>query len=85
VALTRVSRQDRVASFDLRDGEPESATDGYTRVDAGASFRPAGWPLTLYVHGRNLTDQDVRIHTSFLKGFAPPPGRSLVLGVRAAI
>ena len=85
VALTRVSRQNRVASFDLRDGEPESATDGYTRFDAGASLRPANWAVTFYLHGRNLTNQDVRIHTSFLKAFAPPPGRSLVLGVRAAI
>lgn len=85
VALTRVFHQDRVASFDLRDGEPESATDGYTRVDAGAALRPAGWPVTVYVQGRNLTNQDMRIHTSFLKSFAPPSGRSLVLGVRATI
>jgi hypothetical protein len=27
----------------------------------------------------------LRAHTSFPKSFAPPPGRSLVLGVRAAI
>lgn len=83
-AVTRVARQDRVSTFDLRDGEPEAATAGYTRIDAGAAWRPAGVPVTLFVQGRNLTDEDIRIHTSFLKNLAPPPGRSFVLGVRAA-
>lgn len=85
LALTRVFRQDRVSSFDLRDGEAEAETPGYTRVDAGAAWRPAGWPVTLFVQGRNLSDRDIRIHTSFLKNLAPPPGRSFVLGLRGTI
>lgn len=85
LAITRVAKQDRTARFDLRDGEPESATAGYTRVDVGAAWKPAVLPVTLFVHGKNLTDEDIRIHTSFLKTLAPPPGRSFLLGVRAAI
>ncbi len=85
IAFTHVFRQDRVAVFDLRNGTPEAPTAGYTRVDLGAAVRLARLPLTLFVQGRNLTDEDIRIHTSFLKDFAPPPGRSLWLGLRAAI
>jgi iron complex outermembrane receptor protein len=87
LSITRVFRQDRTSGFDMRDGEPETATPGYTTVDLGASWRvhAAAVPLVLYVQGRNLTDQDIRIHTSFLKSVAPPPGRSLWFGVRAAI
>ena len=33
---------------------------------------------------RNLTDQDIRVHTSYLKDFAPLPGRNLAVGVRVA-
>jgi iron complex outermembrane receptor protein len=86
VAVTRVTRQERTSSFDLRDGEPESATPGYTTVDAGVNWRvrDGATPVTLYLLGRNLTDADIRVHTSFLKAIAPPPGRSLVAGVRAA-
>lgn len=76
---THVFEQDRVASF-------ETSTPGYTRVDASVSYRmsfannrSAEW----YVLGRNLTNRDIRVHTSFLKDFAPMPGRSLFLGVTA--
>jgi hypothetical protein len=37
------------------------------------------------VQGRNLTDAHIRVRTSFLKHIAPPPGRSFVVGLRAAI
>lgn len=86
VAVTRVMKQARVAAFDLRNGEAESTTAGYTVLDATATLRVAlaGLPLKLYVQGRNLTDQDIRIHTSFLKDIAPPPGRSLWVGVRGS-
>jgi iron complex outermembrane receptor protein len=86
-AVTRVFKQDKTSNFDLRDGTPEAATDGYTTLDAGVSYRlRAGEvPVTLYLLGRNLTDEDIRIHTSFLKNFAPPPGRSIFFGVRASL
>lgn len=87
--VTRVFEQDKVSSFDLRDGEPESTTPGYTRIDLGFAWRlpvrSINAPLTLFVQGRNLTDEDIRVHTSFLKDVAPPPGRSVLLGLRAAL
>lgn len=87
IAVTRVFKQNKNSNFDLRDGEPEAATGGYTTLDASFSYRlRAGEvPLTLYVLGRNLTDEDIRVHTSFLKNVAPPPGRSIFFGVRATI
>jgi iron complex outermembrane receptor protein len=84
-AFTRVFAQERVSSFDLRGGVPESATSGSTRVDAVLGYRPQCWPVTLTLQGRNLTNQDIRVHTSFLKDVAPLPGRSIVLGVRASL
>ncbi|MGH1559893.1 hypothetical protein ACRAWD_23820 [Caulobacter segnis] len=37
-------------------------------------------PLRLFVDGRNLTNETIREHTSFLKDFAPAPGRSVRAG-----
>ena len=74
---THVFEQDRVASF-------ETSTPGYTRVDASVRYRMAfanNRSAEFYLLGRNLTNRDIRVHTSFLKDFAPMPGRSLFLGV----
>jgi iron complex outermembrane receptor protein len=70
--------QNDVASF-------ETATDGYTIVDFDFNYyMPMGSSeLTFFAKARNLTDQEARVHTSFLKDLAPLPGRSFVLGVRA--
>ncbi|KQY35517.1 TonB-dependent receptor [Caulobacter sp. Root487D2Y] len=73
--VRRVAEQDRVAAF-------ETPTDGYTVVNLKATFRPiADSPLRLFVDGRNLTDQEIREHVSFLKDIAPSPGRSVRAGV----
>lgn len=84
VAVMRVLEQDRTASFDLRDGESETATPAYTRVDLSfvISVPIGAVPIKLYAQVRNLTDEDMRVHTSFLKDFAPLQGRSLWLGLR---
>lgn len=83
-AATRVQRQERTANFDLRDGEPETATPAYTRVDLSVVYAVplSSAPLKLYAQVRNLTDREIRIHTSFLKEFAPQAGRSYWLGLR---
>jgi len=79
VGAVRVADQDDVAAL-------ESATEGYTRVDAGLAYHwdvgSAGWEA--FFEGRNLTDQDARVHTSYLKDLAPLPGRNLAVGVRVA-
>lgn len=38
--------------------------------------------IRIFLQGRNLLDEEMRVHTSFLKNFAPLPGRALVAGLR---
>lgn len=74
---TRVEEQDRVAALEL-------PTDGYTLLSAYADYH---WSLgdrgdlKLYGRAENLLDEEIRNHTSFLKLFAPEPGRSFMLGL----
>jgi iron complex outermembrane recepter protein len=63
----------------------ETDTDGYTLLSVYVGYRintsgPFSWDL--FLRGSNLTNEDARVHTSFLKDIAPLPGRSLTLGVR---
>lgn len=78
--LLRVMRQDRIAQAQ------ETATPGYTRLDAGLQYRIGHGgqaATTLFLQANNLLDRDMRVHTSFIKDAAPLPGRSLTAGVRA--
>jgi len=63
----------------------ETATDGYFKLDAGITFRPYGSArdLSVVLQVRNITNQDIRYHTSFLKELLPAPGRDFRLSVRA--
>ncbi len=62
----------------------ESTTDGYTLVGVDASYRltQAHTEWEFFARGSNLTNQDARISTSFLKDIAPLPGRGMAVGVR---
>ena len=62
----------------------ESATDGYTMLNAsvGRRFLWGGQIVDLLLRGRNLTDEEARVHTSFLKNAAPLPGRDVALSAR---
>jgi iron complex outermembrane receptor protein len=72
--VRRLGGQNRVAAFEL-------PTDGYTQVNAMVSFKPlADSALRLFIDGRNLTNEEIREHASFLKDFAPSPGRSVRAG-----
>lgn len=79
--LLRVFRQDRVAAL-------ETATPGYVRLDAGIEYalKPGegGAVTTLFLRGNNLLNEDMRVHTSYIKDFAPLPGRSIVAGLRTS-
>ena len=61
----------------------ETATGGYTRLDAGLAYRTVvmGRPASLLLRGINLLDEDIRLHTSYLKDGFPLAGRSVVVGV----
>lgn len=70
--LVDVAEQDDVAAF-------ETATDGYQLINARLAWRPLGGDsaFTIRLDGRNLTDEEARVHTSFLKDEFPMPGRSM--------
>ncbi|AXT37999.1 TonB-dependent receptor [Alteromonas sp. BL110] len=78
VGFTWYDDQDEVASF-------ETSTDGYTLVNASVQyeFGSQGIDWVLFARGENLTDEEARVHTSFLKDQAPLPGRNFTMGVRA--
>lgn len=66
-------------------GEEELAVDGYTRVDLTASRNfnvGADQDLLIFVRGKNLTNEEIRNATSFLRAYAPEPGRSVEVGLR---
>ncbi len=79
LGAVRVADQDEVA-------EGESETTGYTLLDAGLAYHwdvgATGWEA--FLEGRNLTDREARAHTSFLKDFAPLPGRNVAVGLRVS-
>lgn len=74
-----VDAQNRIAST-------ETPTASYTLVNAHVSYLIApgagGVSYTLFARGDNLGNTVARDHSSFLKDFAPLPGRSVLFGVR---
>ncbi len=79
VSLLAVRGQNRVATL-------ETTTPGYEKLDAEIAYdwtRTERGALTLFAQGRNLLNQTIRVHTSFVKDVVPQPGRTLMLGLRA--
>lgn len=72
--VRRVDAQDRVAPF-------ETTTPGYTMVNAAVGYRFLFAPVIadLLIRGTNLTDVKARNNVSFIKDFAPLPGRDFSL------
>lgn len=73
--LAGFARQDRT-------GANETATDGYRVINAALTWRPfsENRNVALLLQGRNLTDEQGRLHTSMLKDQAPIRGREVRLG-----
>jgi len=73
----RVDEQNDFADLELPTG-------GYDDISAQVAYGLdfGGSDLEFYLQGKNLTDDEQRDHTSFIKDFAPRPGRSVVAGVR---
>ncbi len=63
-----------------RPGEGQTETEGYTRLDAYIGWNAK--PFTLFAKATNLTDEDIRNSTSFLRQLAPEAGRAFTLGAR---
>jgi iron complex outermembrane receptor protein len=72
LGLTKVTNQERI-------GELEEATEGYSMVDFSVGYRLFSGEVThdFLLRASNLTNQEARNHTSFLKELAPLPGRDL--------
>jgi iron complex outermembrane receptor protein len=62
----------------------ETPTDGYTRLDLYADYHldTPGGEWLFFLKGSNLTDEVIRNHVSFLKHYAPEPGRGVEAGLR---
>jgi iron complex outermembrane receptor protein len=67
-----------------RPGDNEEPTDGYTRWDFGGEYRLPfnDSELVAFVNFRNVTDEEIRLSTSFLRDVAPEAGRSIEAGIR---
>lgn len=69
-----------------RPGNGETATPGYHLLSASVDYHWRGLePLDLWLFAKanNLLNEEIRSSVSFLRNFAPEPGRSVVLGFRA--
>lgn len=68
-----------------RPGENETSTRASVQLHAGLRWNggrmAAGLQPSFYVVGRNLTNREVRNSTSFLRNYAPEPGRTIEGGV----
>lgn len=73
-----VSGQDNIAAFEL-------PTDDFLFVNAFLAIRPFSnrRDITFEVRGRNLNNDEGRVHASFLKDTTPLPGRDVRFTVRA--
>jgi iron complex outermembrane receptor protein len=77
IEMVDISKQDRVANF-------ETETPGSTVLNARLAWHPVpDQDLTIFLEGQNLTDELVRVHSSFLKDELPRPGRNFRLAISA--
>ena len=75
---TQVHEQEDAAELEL-------PTDGYTLLSLYADYHfdvGEDSSLEVFLRGENLLDEEIRSHVSFLKNYAPEPGRGVMFGVR---
>lgn len=67
----RANTQDRTAEF-------ENTTPGFNVFNARLDFKPyKSSPVRFFIDARNLTDEEVRVATSFVNDLLPRPGRTI--------
>ena len=69
----------------LDTADLELATDAYNDLSAYVEYKQPlsnGSLLTGFLQGKNLTNDEQRVHTSFIKDLAPAPARTIVAGLR---
>lgn len=79
-------------SYQFVDDQEDNAanelpTDGFDdlRLHLGYAMSLGGNEIEFFLNGRNLTDDEQRLHTSFIKDLAPQPGRTIDGGVRMSL
>lgn len=72
------------AGRQYRVADDELPTDAYFMVNASISYdlHLSGLTTNVYIKGVNLTNEEAREHTSFLKDIVPLAGRGIVVGMR---
>lgn len=63
----------------------ESTTAAYLLLGVGAQYQVKAFQqasLTLFAKGNNLLNENIRNSTSYLRNFAPEPGRGAEVGIR---
>lgn len=77
IEIEHVTKQTRLAQF-------ETQTPAFTLLNASATWHPMGdgSPTTLILAINNLFDVEARRHASFLKDYAPLPGRDVRVTAR---
>jgi len=66
-------------------GDNETPTDSYLLFNVGGQYHLAdlhGADVLLFAKGKNLLNENIRNSTSYLRNFAPEPGRSAEIGIR---
>jgi iron complex outermembrane recepter protein len=66
-------------------GANDTNTDSYLLLNVGAQYRLTELhdaEILLFAKGKNLLNENIRNSTSYLRNFAPEPGRSAELGLR---
>ncbi|MEQ1638019.1 MAG: TonB-dependent receptor [Methylococcales bacterium] len=66
-------------------GENETSTPSYLLLNLGAQYRISNLgeaDILLFANGKNMLNENIRNATSYLRNFAPDPGRSGEVGIR---
>ena len=75
------------AEAQTNPGDNETATDSYLLLNVGGQYKLAdlhGADILLFAKGKNLLNENIRNSTSYLRNFAPEPGRSAEIGIRVS-
>jgi len=80
VSWRRVDDQNDIGFGEIR-------TEGFDdlRIHVNYTMDIGKSSVELFLSGRNLTDDEQRYHTTFIKDLAPQPGRTIEAGVRVHI
>lgn len=78
--LTRGEAQNKV-------GANDTTTGGYLLLNLGTQYHLASFKdsdIMLFARANNLLNQNIRNSTSYLRSFAPEPGRGAEIGIRVS-